>query len=184
MGRRPDPAGVRAAKEPVRSTRAKAPVAAAPPEVQESGLRAPAWLKGEALAMWQKRGPLLREQRLLSAVDEPAFARYCRNFAKWLQLREQLDKRGYTYLATTTGGGKLRRADPAFLVADRLERQLLAVEDRFGMSPSERQRIFAQRAQPGQGNLPFAGHPREGDPAADPAPAAEPIESPVGFLHS
>jgi len=181
MGRRPDPAAVKAAKAPVRSARQSAPAVAVEAEV-EGRLKAPAWLKGEALAIWEKRGPILRELRLLQASDELAFARYCRNFAKWLQLREQLDKRGYTYLATTTGGGKLRRADPAFLVADRLERQLLALEDRFGMSPSERQRIMTQRAAPTQGNL-FPGQSRPDDPAATAAPAADPVESPVGMLN-
>lgn len=176
MGRRPDPQSVKAAKAPVRSTRK--PPAEAPSEAPEAGLKAPAWLKGEGLEIWAKRGPILRDMRLLTAADEPAFARYCRNFAKWQQLRGQLDRRGYTYDATTTSGGKLRRADPTFLIADRLERQLLALEDRFGMNPAERQRIMAQRAQPGRGELPFER------PADDPAlPAAQPIDSPIGALN-
>lgn len=183
MGRRADPAAVREAKAPVRSRRSPGQAVDGAPEVEEGGLRAPAWLKGEGLAIWNRRGPILREQRLLSAVDEPAFARYCRNFAKWLDLRAKLDRAGYTYNAKTTGGGTLRRADPSFLVADRLERQLLALEDRFGMSPSERQRIFAQRAAGGQGTLPFGGTASPDDPAAKSAAPAEPVDSPVGFLN-
>ncbi|WP_337186592.1 phage terminase small subunit P27 family [Phenylobacterium sp.] len=178
MGRRPEPAGVKAAKAAVRSTRKASPEVAAG-EAPEAGLRAPAWLKGKGLEIWQKRGPILRDMRLLTAVDEPAFARYCRNFGKWLDMREALDKRGYTYDATTTQGGKLRRADPAFLIADRLERQLLAVEDRFGMNPSERQRIFAARAVPGRGELPFDSDRRPEGAAT----AAQPIDSPIGALN-
>lgn len=183
MGRRPEPAGVKAAKAPVRSTKAK-PVAAEA-IVQESGLKAPAWLKGEGLAIWHKRAPMLRDMRMLGAADELAFARYCRNFAKWQQLRDGLDRRGYTYNAVTTNGGKLRRVDPAFMVADRLERQLLATEDRFGMNPAERQRIIAQRAAgAGQGALPFGSEGgRDNDPATPAAAAAAPVASPIGMLN-
>lgn len=177
MGRRPEPQGIKSAKAAVRSTRKRAGAAEAV-EVLESGLKAPSWLKGEALEIWNKRAPIMREMRLLMAADELAFARYCRNFAKWQQLRAQLDRRGYTYDATTTSGGKLRRADPTFLIADRLERQLLAVEDRFGMNPSERQRIMMARAQPGRGELPFD---RPGDDLA--STPAQPIESPIGALN-
>jgi P27 family predicted phage terminase small subunit len=183
MGRRAQPAAVKEAKAAVRSKRRSPPVvAAAEGEVSEGRLKAPAWLKGEALQIWEKRGPILRDMRLLGPADEPAFARYCRNFAKWLQIRAALDRRGYTYDAPMTGGGKMRRIDPAFGVADRLERQLLALEDRFGMSPSERQRIMSQRAQPAQGNL-FEPSKRPNDPAAEPTPAAEPIDSPIGLLN-
>lgn len=183
MGRRADPAGVKEAKGAVRSKRQSSPAVVQPEaEVAEGRLKAPSWLKGEGLGIWEKRGPILRDMRLLGPADEPAFARYCRNFAKWLQLRAQLDRKGYTYEAVTTGGGKLRRADPAFLVADRLERQLLALEDRFGMSPSERQRIMTQRAAPSQGTL-FPGQPKGDDPAATPAEAAQPVESPLGMLN-
>lgn len=179
MRGRADPKGVKEAKAAIRSTRKKA-AAGEGESAPEAGLKAPSWLKGEALAIWAKQGPILRDMRLLSAADELAFTRYCRNFAKWQQIRAQLDRRGYTYLATTTGGGKLRRADPAFLVADRLERQLLAAEDRFGMSPAERQKIMAQRAAAGRGDL--FGERRPEDPAAEPAPAAEPIDGPLGML--
>lgn len=184
MGRRPDPAGVAAAKAPVRSTRRK-PAEAVDAAVQESGLKAPTWLKGEGLAIWQKRAPVLRQARLLQAADELAFARYCRNFALWLDLRKGLDKDGYTYEAATVGGGTLRRADPSFLIADRIERQLLAVEDRFGLNPAERQRIIAQRAAgAGQGGLPLeGGGSRESDPATPAAAAAAPVASPIGMLN-
>jgi P27 family predicted phage terminase small subunit len=148
----------------------------------EGGGKAPAWLKGEGLEIWRKRAPMLRAARLLQAADELVFARYCRNFADWLDARKKLDKQGFTYEASTTHGGQLRRVDPLFMVADRLERQLLAIEDRFGMNPAERQRIMAQRAAgAGQGQLPL-DDPRAGDPATPAAQASEPIRSPIGIL--
>ncbi len=182
MGRRPDPAAVKAHKVPVRSTRA-APAVATEAEATESAGKAPAWLKGDGLAIWEKRAPILRAARLLAPADELAFARYCRNFALWLKMRARLDKVGYTYDATTTNGGKLRRADPSYLISDRIERQLLAVEDRFGLNPAERQRLMVQRAAGGaQGQLPLEPA-RTGEGAVPAAQAAAPIGSPIGMLN-
>ena len=168
-------------KAAVRSVR-KGKAAEVLPEVAESGLKAPAWLVGKGKEIWDKRGPQLRQARLLSATDELAFARYCRNFAKWIELRQQLDKDGYSY-ESESNHGKLRRVDPSFMIADRLERQLLALEDRFGMNPSERQRIFMARAAgKGGGLFDEPSPPRPNDPASRPAPAQKPLSRPAGFL--
>lgn len=184
-GPKPAPAAVRAQKAPVRSKRKPAaPAAAGADAIPEGKGRAPAWLKGDALALWNRLAPTLRTARLLAATDELTFARYCYNFDRWLKLRQAMDKRGYTYDADTTHGGKLRRADPNFLIADRLERQLLAVEDRFGLNPAERQRIIAARAAtPSGGLFDDPAPPRPEDPAAPAAEAAGPIDAPVGFLN-
>ncbi|WP_298698203.1 phage terminase small subunit P27 family [uncultured Brevundimonas sp.] len=169
----------------MRSKREKpAAAAASQAPAQAAKGKAPSWLKDDGLKIWNDLGPKLRAARLLSVTDEAAFGRYCRNFGDWLKLRRALDKRGFSYDADTTHGGKLRRADPDFLIADRLERQLLAMEDRFGLNPAERQRIIAARAQVPAGDL-FDGEPgsRPADPATTPAEAAAPIDSPTGFLN-
>lgn len=175
MGRRAEPASVKAQKAAIRST--KAPPAALD-EVLDSGARAPGWLKAEGLAIWKERAPILRAQNLLKASDELAFARYCRDFALWIKLRGELDRKGYTYDASTTTGGTLRRADPRFLIADRLERSLEGIEDRFGLNPSARQRIVMQRAAAGasQGQLSLD------KPTAAVSPAGAKA-SPIGALN-
>ena len=183
-GPKPQPASVKALKAPVRST-TKKPVEPSTVEAIPDGKgNPPAWLKGGGRDLWNRLAPVMRTARLLRATDEQAFARYCRNFDRWVKLRDQLDRRGYTYDAETTTGGKLRRADPNFLIADRLERQLLATEDRFGLNPAERQRIIAARANAPGGDLFDAPAPaRADDPAASPAAPADPIDAPVGFLN-
>jgi phage terminase small subunit len=80
----------------------------------------------------------------------------------------------------------VRRAHPAFIVADRLERQLLAAEDRFGLNPAERQRLYAARSaspDPATRDLFTDDKKREGDPAARAAEAAKPATGAVGFLN-
>lgn len=182
-GRRAQPETVREKKAPVRSRRTKPAAPTTEAHVPESRLKAPSWLKGEGLKIWDRRAPMLRAAKLLSSADELVFARYCRNFAAWLKLRAVLDRKGYTY-ESESNHGKLRRADPNFLIADRLERQLLAVEDRFGMNPAERQRIMVQRAAGGGAARDLVDRMSdEADPAATPSKPAEPIEGPIGLLN-
>jgi P27 family predicted phage terminase small subunit len=182
-GPKPKPAGVRSQIDTVRSKRTRKPAAAVAVEVVTvGGVRPPAWLKGEALIEWNARAGALVAAKLLSVADITPFARYCRNLALWLKLRDEIDKAGVRY-ETETPHGRMRRLDPGFMAADRLERQLLAIEDRFAMNPAERQRIIAARINSGTGDL-FGGveAKREGDPASKATEAAKPIESPIGML--
>lgn len=186
MGRRgpkPQPAAIRQQKAAVRSRQANrgaqvvesAPGSALPPK----------WLKGEGLRIWNRLAATLRAAKLLTDADAQTFARYCRNFARWLDMQHRLDKSGEIY-EIETASGMVRRADPAFLIGDRLERMMLAVEDRFGLNPAERQRIFAARSQTGVSGDLFSqakDERRSDDPAADPSQPTQPIESPVGLLN-
>jgi P27 family predicted phage terminase small subunit len=189
MGRRgpkPQPQGVREQKAPVRSRHRKTAAAAQPAAAGGSAV-APSWMKGEALSIFERMAPALRSMKLLTETDAPAFARYCKHYARWLELQKRLDKDGEFY-EIETASGKVRRADPAFTMADRLDRMMLAFEDRFGLNPAERQRIMAARANTGAtgdmfGNAPGKDERRPDDAAAPAAPAAEPIEGPIGLLN-
>lgn len=187
MGRRgpkPQPGAVKEQKAPVRSRHAKT-VAAQQPVPPLAAIAAPDWLKGEGLKLFRRHAPMLRGLKLLTEADVPAFARYCKHYARWIDLQKRLDREGDIY-EIETASGKVRRADPAFVMADRLDRMLLAIEDRFGLNPAERQRIFAARAQTGASGDLFSGQEaerRSRDPAAQPTPAAEPVEGPIGLLN-
>lgn len=196
MGRRgpkAQDAAVASQKAAVRSKREKRKVAPPAQPAQANGVRKPpAWLKDRGVEIWNRLAPSLTLAKLLTASDELAFARYCRNFATWLDLRDKLDTDGYSYEAESYAAASdkkttLRRLDPNFMVSDRLERQLLAAEDRFGLNPSERQRIMVARAASGYAGDLFGAEPGGGgkaqDPATPAAPAAAPIDSPVGLLN-
>lgn len=201
-GPKPAPEGVKAQKSAVRSTRSNAAVdeavaSEATKAPAKSAIEPPAWLKDEGLKIWRRISPRLVQAKLLSSADTETFGRYCRNFARWLKLQAQLDSEGETYEAETyLSNGllaepeaanvrrTLKRVHPAFTIADRLERQLLAIEDRFGINPAERQRIFAQRAATGSTGDLFDPVPERGrgDPAAQPVPPAQPAKSAIGLL--
>lgn len=145
MGRRgpkPEPAAVKEAK----GNPGRRPIGSDPAVDQaDARVAPPAWLKKDGLAVWQRLAPRLSALKLLTQTDVETFARYCRNFARWLRMQERLDKQGEIY-EIETASGIVRRADPAFLIGDRLERQLAAAEAAFGLNPADRQRIFAARA--------------------------------------
>ena len=144
-GPKPAPEFVRQAKAPVRSARTK-PAQATGKEAITSGAVAPDWLTGEGLEIWNRLAPTLSSAKLLSTVDVNAFGRYCRNFARWLQMQTVLDGEGGMIYTVSTASGDVHRPRPEFLIADRLERQLVPAEDRFGLNPAERQRIMAARS--------------------------------------
>ena len=182
-GPKPEPEAVRAQKEPVRSTHQPRP---ALPEIAGGQVLPPKWLKREGLRIWGRLAPTLQMAKLLTQADSETFARYCRNFARWLDAQKAIDKEGATY-ESESQWGKLRRVNPVFLISDRLERQLLAAEDRFGLNPAERQRIFAARAAGATSDLftppSKTALRRDGDIATQPTQAAEPTEHPEGFLN-
>jgi P27 family predicted phage terminase small subunit len=199
-GRKPQPAAIKEQKAAVRSKRKRRDSASRSAAVPPASAPPPS-LKGEGRKVWDRLAATLRQAKLLTDADAPAFARYCRNTALWEEMRSLAQREGIIYETETylfddgkDGGetrparaNKLKRIHPAFVIADRLERQLLAIEDRFGMNPAERQRIFAARAQTGVSGDLFAavdaGERRPGDPAAEPAKPAEPIDSPIGLLN-
>lgn len=189
MGRRgpkPEPASVKLAK----GKSGRRPIGIDPsPEEQAKAtasavqIKPPAWLKKDGLTVWNRLAPRLIAQKLLFQIDAETFARYCKNFARWLKMQERLDKMGEIY-EIETASGIVRRADPAFLIGDRLERQLVTAEAVFGLNPAERQRLFAARAAGSTGDL-FGNQSGSKDAAGEKKPAAKQGGTPgsaVGFL--
>lgn len=157
MGRRgpkPEPAAIK--KQKASSRR---PVGQDVPEAQAAenvktspAIIAPDWLKADGLAVWDRLAPRLLGQKILTQVDSETFGRYCRNFARWLKMQAILDDEGETY-ESESPHGTYKRANPAYMIADRLERQLVSAEANFGLNPAERQRLFAARAAGSLGDL-------------------------------
>lgn len=141
----------------------------------------PDWLAGEGRKIWDRLAPGMTLLKLLTPRDAEAFARYCRNFARWLKLQKLLDSEDETYESETVTGGTLKRLHPAFQAASRLESLLQNAEDRFGLNPAERQRIFAARSAAGLSGDLFDGQAADGDSQKE--DAGETKRSPVGLLN-
>lgn len=176
-GRKPQPAATRAVKAAVRSRR-KPNAPAAEPAVALGDVVAPAKLGGLAVQVWNALAPQLVASKLLTALDVPAFSRYCRLTARFEQAARVIDDEGLTY-ESVSAHGTLKRHHPAALLEMRYSRELANLEASFGLNPGDRQRIFAERARVGgQGSL-FPGEQR---PQAEDASPARTDDSPIGIL--
>ncbi|TIU44697.1 MAG: P27 family phage terminase small subunit, partial [Mesorhizobium sp.] len=67
------------------------------------------------LDVWNRLAPRVIGMKLLFPIDAETFGRYCRNFARWLKMQQRLDEMGEIY-EIETASGKVRRADPSFII--------------------------------------------------------------------
>jgi P27 family predicted phage terminase small subunit len=113
-------------------------------------LAPPVWLNEEGREVWQRLAPRLAVMKILQTLDVDAFGRYCQNFGRWVKLQKRLDEEGETYTSDSPHGSYVR-ANPAFMIADRLDRACERAEAAFALNPADRQRLFAARAAAGTG---------------------------------
>lgn len=157
-------------------------------EVAAASIPAPHWLNGDGLEVWNRLAPKLATMKILQHLDADAFGRYCQNFGRWVKLQKRLDTEGETY-ESESPHGKYIRSNPAFMIADRLDRALERAEANFALNPADRQRLFAARAAAaGAGGADLFGHPVGGGGKADDRPAAgdrntDQPKRAVGFLN-
>ena len=178
-GRKPEPAAVKEAK----GNPGRRRIATGVLEARELAAAAPPELAAAARQVWERLAPELARLKFLRETDRGAFARYCEYLAGWWIFTAALRTEGETYLAKSEHNPDgLLRINPKFLLRERLERHLVNLEDRFGLSPMARQQILQRLA----GILPIAREqPDMLAGAAAQAPAAPPqapAASPVGLL--
>jgi P27 family predicted phage terminase small subunit len=143
-GPKPESAAVKIAK----GNPSKRKIGVEPRDETKSDLpvvKAPDFLTKSDLVHWRNLSPRLIQLKLLSDVDATAFARYCSALNRWVKIKQILDKEGETYTVESPHG-KYVRARPEVNTEDKLHRQLESYEAKFGLNPSDRQRIFAARA--------------------------------------
>ncbi len=164
----------------------------AAPAAPVAAIEAPAWLNANGLEVWHKLAPRLASMRILQHIDADAFGRYCQNFGRWVKLQKRLDTEGETYASDSPHGSYIR-ANPAFMIADRLDRALERAEAAFALNPADRQRLFAARAAAGAagagaGGADLFGNPSPAGAGGKPGTGAaeggdDRPRRPVGFLN-
>jgi P27 family predicted phage terminase small subunit len=176
-GRRPDAPAVKEAK----GTKART----APVTDSAAVLRStmPRTLSAAAKKVWEVLAPELTRMKFLRETDRDAFSRYCEHAARWWKLTRELRREGDTYW-TESAHGKMQRLNPKFIVRERIENRLEALEDRFGLNPAARQQIL-QRLSALPPPAPPAGDmfAQPGETAENGAPPPK-SGSPIGLLRS
>jgi P27 family predicted phage terminase small subunit len=147
----------------------------------------PPWVDGQALEIWTYIAPVLVAMKTLTTADVLPFARYCIAYARYLELREALWKKGWsgtTYPIRTDGKTRGVAELPQAGELRRLHEILSRLEDRFGLTPSARTRLRVEHTGPAStpsGPIPptFRIFAKYGPPGATPPPAPPPAPPPT-----
>lgn len=138
MGRRgppPKPRKLKILEHTFRKDRAPKEIPKPPPRDDK---KAPAWLNAVAKKEWQRIGPWLDGQGLLTKVDEPAFAIYCDLYATVQEFRKLCTKVGPAVSIQQGYRNVLAKSMT-------LMKQYLSL---FGLSPADRERIGVEPQAP------------------------------------
>ena len=136
-----------------------------------------------ARAVWNRIVPELQRLNIMNESFRDPVGRYCLHFADWIRLSKEIARDGTTMMVKMTNSEeRMPRVNPAIRVRDTLERSLIDIEDRFGLSPLARFRIVSHQAANPQRDL-FGRDPAP-SPVADAPAMPPPSTSPVGVLRS
>jgi P27 family predicted phage terminase small subunit len=127
----------------------------APESEAETAAQAPRFmaLTGDAAEIWDAFYPEMRKSGFVKQHELVVLARWCKHAARWVKLSAKVDAAGETY-ETESRHGKLQRINPDLNALLRIEQTMMAIEDRFGISPQARLRILTMKASTGgQGGL-------------------------------
>lgn len=145
------------------------------PKVEPADDSIPKFLEVDARAIWSSLMPTFLALGYFLDTDKLAFARYCDHTARWLRMRRKVDKTGETY-ETRSKHGRMKRINPDFQAMLMLEEKIARLEDRFGLSPVQREAILSRMQEP---KAPLIA---KAPTAGDPSPAGGMPKSPLGML--
>lgn len=184
-GRRSEPAAIKRAKgNPGRRKIAEPAVLGI--EAGSIASAIPDDMTEEQRRIWVKYAPDLERMQLLKGTDTAAFQRYCAFLALFFKA-ERAIRETEMVVETVSEHVTMERRSKWLDSMLLLDRRLVEIEDRFGMNPSARQRIFLQLAAgQAQPSLPGMAQPAKPDAASSEAGglpmAAGSGGSPVGLL--
>jgi len=106
------------------------------PELVPALPPAPSWLGDYGATEWERVGPYLVTQRLLTQADLLAFSAYCANVDLMIESLLDIQKNGHTIIGTR---GHVR--NPALASFTQAVTSMRALATEFGMTPSSRARM-------------------------------------------
>lgn len=119
----------------------------------------PPHLDERAQAVWQQIVPKLARIGLARVIDGEALGRYCSLVVMWRDCDAFIAKNGRSFAvrADPKEGkpGRILRfeAFPETMLMLRCARELIAIEDRFGLNPAARSRIQVEAEKTAKGDL-------------------------------
>ena len=105
--------------------------------------RCPSHLNGEARKTWSRVGRALIDTGVLTGVDLQGLEAYCVVYARWQDVETQLK----LYGVMLSQDGRLFPS-PYLKIAEDCLKQMRAWMTEFGITPSSRSRVTAQKKEP------------------------------------
>lgn len=118
------------------------------PLPDKDAITPPEYLAGASLAKWNQVLPGLIATGVVTNADVETLARYCTMYEAWLQCLRQIRRAG-DWFAVYDKTGKMvnAKSTPSALMVIKLAAGLLRIEQEFGMTPSARGNIVANKKQ-------------------------------------
>ena len=112
------------------------------PKPGKKAPKCPLWLDTEAKKEWRRTAKQLEDIGILTEVDMAAFAGYCQAYARWKEAEEFISRHG-TIVKTPSG---YWQQVPQVSIAQTYLKIMHKFCEQFGLTPSARSRIIADKA--------------------------------------
>lgn len=119
-------------------------------------IRPPTWLNDKAKKMFRDMVKQLEDTELLTNLDVNGLAQYCDLHARMLELRTEVEEKGYTLVNENSRGGTTYVTNPALTALNSTIKLLQAYESKFGLTVYDRTKIALKDEKP-----------KESDPVSD-----------------
>lgn len=110
-------------------------------DLSEKTSKAPQWLGAEAKKEWKRIFPLLEKNGLITDADFMALCAYCQSVDTWIAAEKLKRAEGLT--TTTSNGTEVQH--PAVNVANSALSNILKFGREFGLTPSSRTGLSAEK---------------------------------------
>ena len=101
----------------------------------------PEWMNATARLIWDQVIENLASMGVLKKTDGNAIARYCMLFVEWCDCSHFIQEKGYSREIVTEKGGVYDQQYPEVNIRNRLNTDLLRLEQQFGLTPAARASI-------------------------------------------
>ena len=141
-GPRPEPTIIKMAK----GNPGKRPLNKSEPKPPSDDITPPEYLSGKSLEKWHEITPQLKCMGVMTKADVETIGRYCTMWEQWLKYLDQC-RRGLDVLVIRDEAGKVKymQSSPAATMQQKLATSMLRIEQEFGLTPSARTGIVAQK---------------------------------------
>ncbi len=142
-----------------------------------------------AQTIWREYAPRLDKLHLLGTLDRYTFAMFCLYSAEFVLANKDVLDSGYTIMVTTVAGSKSKsksgtkmpRVNPSVDRRDHAAKMMLALAEKFGFTPLDRNKLIREHAMRNDEETLF-GRARSPSDHPEETPAQPKVEEPVELL--